>query len=98
MLKRYIIILIISILIVVFAVQNVEQVAIKLWMFDVDASLALIIILTFSIGALITLLLAFHEIRYRSKKISKLESELKSAKMKSSSENSKPGEFNDKQS
>ena len=98
MLKRYIIILIISILIVVFAVQNVEQVAIKLWMFDVDASLALIIILTFSIGALITLLLAFQEIRYRSKKISKLESELRSAKMKSSSETSKPGEFNDKQS
>ncbi len=98
MLKRYIIILIISILIVVFAVQNVEQVAIKLWMFDVDASLALIIILTFSIGALITLLLAFHEIRYRSKKISKLESELRSAKMKSSSENSKPGESDDKQS
>jgi len=98
MLKRYIIILIISILIVVFAVQNVEQVAIKLWMFDVDASLALIIILTFSIGALITLLLAFHEIRYRSKKISKLESELRSAKMRSSSENSNSGEFNDKRS
>lgn len=98
MLKRYIIILIISILIVIFAVQNVEQVAIKLWMFDVDASLALIIILTFSIGALITLLLAFHEIRYRSKKISKLEGELRSVKMKSSSEHSKTGEFNDKQS
>jgi|GEM_PF-5730619 len=98
MLKRYIIILIMLILIVIFAVQNVEKVAIKLWMFDVNASLSLIIILTFFIGALVTLLPAFQEIRYRKKKISTLENALKSAKQKSSSKESFSGESNDKQS
>lgn len=98
MLKRYIVILITSILIVIFAVQNVEKVAIKLWMFDVDASLSLIIILTFTIGALVTLLLAFQEIRYRNKRISALEDELRSSKKKSSSGQPVTGEFNDKQS
>ena len=98
MLKRYITILIISILIVIFAVQNVEKVAIKLWMFDVDASLSLIIILTFAIGALITLLLFFHEIRYRNKRIRKLEEDLKSAKKENSFDDSYSGGFNDQQS
>jgi len=98
MLKRYIVILITSILIVIFAVQNVEKVAIKLWMFDLDASLSLIIILTFTIGALVTLLLAFQEIMYRNKRIRKLEDELKSVQKKSSSGEPVSGEFNDKQS
>lgn len=98
MLKRYIVILITSILIVIFAVQNVEKVAIKLWMFDVNASLSLIIILTFTIGALITLLLAFQEIRYRSKRIKALEKELKSDSKISSSGETESGEFKDTQS
>jgi uncharacterized integral membrane protein len=97
MLKRYIIILIILILIVIFAVQNVEKVAIKLWMFDVNASLSLIIILTFTIGALVTLLPAFREIRYRRKKISTLEDALKSAKKENGTKDSFSGEINDKQ-
>jgi ABC-type uncharacterized transport system permease subunit len=67
-------------------------------MFDVDASLSLIIILTFTIGALVTLLLAFQEIRYRNKRIKTLEVELKSIKKKSSSGNPVSGEFNDTQS
>jgi uncharacterized integral membrane protein len=101
MLKRYIIILIILILIVIFAVQNVEKVAIKLWIFDVNASLSLIIILTFTIGALVTLLPAFQEIRNRSKKISTLENALKSAKKEkekeTGSKDSFSGEIKDKQ-
>lgn len=97
MLKRYLVILVISILIVIFAVQNVEKVAIKLWMFDANASLSLIIILTFTVGALVTLLLAFQEILHRNKRIRKLEDELKSAKKKSGSGEQVSGEFNDKQ-
>ena len=99
MLKRYIVILIIFILLVIFAVQNVEKVAIKLWLFDINASLSLIIILTFTIGALVTLLPAFREIKDRSKKISTLENALKSAKKEkeSNSKDAFSGEINDKQ-
>lgn len=80
MLKRYIVILITSILVVIFAVQNVETVEIRLWMFDLNASLSLIIILAFTVGTLITLLFAYPEIRYRDKKISMLEKENKEIK------------------
>jgi uncharacterized integral membrane protein len=76
MLKRYILILITTILIVIFAVQNVEKISIKLWVFDLHASLSLIIILTFSIGALITILFTFWEIRSRNVQIKKLEKQL----------------------
>lgn len=88
MLKRTIIVLIILILIVIFAVQNVEKVAIKLWMFDVNASLSVIIILTFTIGALATMLPSLQEIRHLKKRIRTLEGELKSAKKESSYKNS----------
>jgi len=93
MLKRYIIILITSILVVIFAVQNVAKIDIRLWMFDLNASLSLIIILTFTIGALVTLLFAFPEIQYREKKISKLEKELREAKKSEPPEFSVTGEF-----
>ncbi len=73
MLKRYIIILIITILVVIFAIQNADLVYIKLWFFDLDASLSLIIILTFAAGALITLALALYEIRKAKRRISELE-------------------------
>ncbi len=85
MLKRYIIILIMSVLIVIFAVQNVGKVDIKLWFLDLNASLSLVIILTFAVGALTTLLLVFQQLLYRNRKISKLESELKKLKKESNS-------------
>jgi uncharacterized integral membrane protein len=69
MLKRYIIILVFSILVVIFAVQNVDKVAVKLWMFNLDASLSLIIIVTLAVGALLTLLFTYREIRSRDKTI-----------------------------
>ncbi len=77
MLKRYILILITTVLIVIFAVQNVEKINIKLWVFDLHASLSLIIILTFAVGAIITILFTFWEIRSRNVQIKKLEKRLK---------------------
>lgn len=67
MLKRYIGILIVSVLMVIFALQNVDKVSIKLWFFELDASLSLIIIISFSIGALLSLVFAFQELRSRKK-------------------------------
>jgi len=77
MLKRYIIILITTILIVLFAIQNVEKVDIKFLMFDVSASLSLLMIITLALGALVTLLLSYQEIRLRNQKIKKLEKKLR---------------------
>lgn len=98
MLKRYIVILITSILVVIFAVQNVETVEIRLWMFDLKASLSLIIILAFTVGTLVTLLFSYPEIRYRTKKISRLEKEIKEVRKVSPAGNSDVKEFNEEQS
>ncbi|MEX0988529.1 MAG: LapA family protein [Bacteroidales bacterium] len=93
MLKRYILILITTVLVVIFAVQNVGMADIKLWFFDTSASLSLIIILTFVLGALVTLLFAFQEIRKRNKKIGDLEDKIKVFKLKNATEKTKPTEF-----
>jgi len=76
MLKRYIVILLFSILVVIFAVQNVDKVAVQLWMLSFDASLSLIIILTLALGALITLLFTFREIKIRDREIRDLSQRL----------------------
>ncbi len=73
MLKRYIAILLITILVVIFAIQNVETVNIKLWFIELNTSLSLLIILTFATGALITLALALYEIGRGKRRISELE-------------------------
>lgn len=73
MLKRYIVILIITVLVVIFALQNADQVQIKLWFFDLNASLSLIIILMFAAGALIAIVLALYEIGKVKRRISELE-------------------------
>ncbi|MCF8226273.1 MAG: LapA family protein [Bacteroidales bacterium] len=95
MLKRYLIILITSILIVIFAVQNVDQVEVSLWLFDVNASLSLLIIITLFIGALVTLLLAYHEIRNRNQKIRDLENKLRESEKQSGAKEFFSGELND---
>ncbi len=73
MLKRYLFILLIISLVVIFAVQNVEKVTIRLWVVNVNASLSLIIIITLAIGALVAAILAYQEIRSRNRKIKELE-------------------------
>lgn len=82
MLKRYIIILIITVLVAIFAIQNVETVQIKLWFFKLDASLSLIIILMFAAGALLALALALFETDKRKQRISELEEQIKNSKKK----------------
>jgi len=76
MLKRYITILVIAIIVVIFAVQNVTQVSVKLWFFDVEASLSLIIILTFTLGAVLSILFSLNEIRKKNKKVGQLETKI----------------------
>ncbi|MCF8346353.1 MAG: LapA family protein [Bacteroidales bacterium] len=95
MLKRYILILLTTILIVIFAVQNVEKVHIKLWVFDLHASLSLIIILTFAVGAIITILFTFWEIRSRNAQIKKLEKRLQEQPEKDSFGSSLEGDSMD---
>jgi uncharacterized integral membrane protein len=82
MLKRYIIILIITVLVAIFAIQNVETVQIRLWFFKLDASLSLIIILMFAAGALLALALALFETDKRKQRISELEEKLKNSRKK----------------
>lgn len=67
--------LLITILVVIFAIQNVETVNIKLWFFELDTSLSLLIILTFAAGALIALALALYEIGRGKRRISELENQ-----------------------
>lgn len=98
MLKRYIVILVFSILVVIFAVQNVDQVAVKLWMFNFDASLSLIIIITLAVGALLTLLFTYREIRSRDKQISELNERIDSPNQKDSSPDSASAENSGKAS
>lgn len=87
MLKRYITILVISILVVIFAIQNVEPVAINLWVVDVNASLSLIIIISLTVGALLTLLFAYQELSRRRKRIVELEKKLGAKKKEGTSVN-----------
>ena len=98
MLKRYITILVLSIVVVIFAVQNVGQVDIQLLMLTFHTSLSLIIILTFFIGALLTLALAFYEIRKRNRKISDLTNQIKQLENEPSPYQTSQGEPGDSQS
>ena len=50
--RTLIIILVFSVLVAVFALQNSVEVAVKLWFWGIKTSLALVVILTFAAGAL----------------------------------------------
>ena len=57
--RTLIVLLIFAVLVAFFALQNSAHVEVKLWFWSVDTSLALVVILTFSIGALVGILFSF---------------------------------------
>lgn len=63
--RRLIISLVFAILVAIFALQNSAEVVIRLFFWSVDTSLALVVILTFSAGALMGLLFSIPARRRR---------------------------------
>jgi uncharacterized integral membrane protein len=51
-----IVILVFAILVAVFALQNSTEVVIKFWFWSIETSIALVVILTFAIGAFLGIL------------------------------------------
>lgn len=95
--KTLIIGIILAILLVVFALQNAAEVLIHLWFWEAYISLALVLLVTFGMGAVIGVLFSIPSIRKRAiassqkdKKIAQLNDEIKDLKLKIISEN-KPG-------
>ena len=54
--RTIIIILVFTVLVAVFALQNSAEVVIKLWFWSKETSLALVVILAFAVGALMGIL------------------------------------------
>ena len=71
------IMLIIAVLLSVFSLQNAVLVNVNLWFWDVESSLAMITLISITLGIFIGLILAIPMIRKRGKKIKQLQSELR---------------------
>ncbi len=69
--RNLVIILVLIVLIVIFALQNSTIVNLKLWFWDADIHLGLILILTFVLGALIGVLFSIPMIMRKNKQISR---------------------------
>jgi len=78
--RGFIIVLFLSLLIVIFATQNAQQVTVHLWVVKFESPLSLLIIGSLVLGALITWLSLVFELRKRKKIITKKNQELKHLK------------------
>jgi putative membrane protein len=85
--KTLIISIILATILVIFALQNVEVIPVNLWFWSVESSLALILLISFGIGAILGVVLSIPSINKRKKKleerkkeIEKLQAELGSLK------------------
>jgi putative membrane protein len=74
--KNLIIGLILSAIIVVFALQNAHDVKIVLWLWEIQCSLAFIIILTLLLGAILGILFSIPTLLRKNKAIEKLKEEI----------------------
>jgi len=87
--KTLIISIILATILVIFALQNVEVIPVNLWFWTVESSLALILLISFGIGAILGVVLSIPSINKRKKKleerkmeIEKLQAELNAVKGK----------------
>lgn len=74
--RDFIIVVFLSLLIVIFATQNAQEVTVKLWITKFNSPLSLIIIGSLFIGAIISWAFMFSELRKRKKKIDKKDQDL----------------------
>lgn len=80
--KNLIIALILSTIIVVFALQNAHDVRIVLWLWEIQGYLAFVIIITLLLGAILGILFSLPAIFKKNKMIDTLKDENKSLKSK----------------
>ncbi|PLX12744.1 MAG: DUF1049 domain-containing protein [Marinilabiliales bacterium] len=78
--RDLIIVIFLSLLIVIFATQNAQTVAVQLWIVKFNSPLSLVIIGSLVLGALISWLSLLVELRKRKKNLAKKNQELKHLK------------------
>jgi len=86
--RNFIIVVFLSLLIVIFATQNAQQVTVQLWITQFKSPLSLVIIGSLVLGALITWLFMFVEHRKCKKKLNKKNQELEHLKEEFTSKDS----------
>jgi len=69
--------LIISILLVVFALQNAEPMVVDLWFWEVESFTALVVLVSFSIGAIVGLMFVTPKILRKNSRINDLKRQIK---------------------
>ena len=95
MLFLFIVALTISILAVIFALQNAGLVSINFLIWSFKGSLALVLLLSFAAGAMSVLLILFPQVIKKSFNISKLEKKIKDLESKLPKENKNTTEKKD---
>lgn len=79
--------LIIAILLVIFALQNTMTIPVTLWAWKVESSIALFLLISFALGALVAVLISLPAVMKRRKKIHALQKQLKSQEQNRSKDN-----------
>ena len=62
--------LILAVILVVFALQNAADTAVKLWFWDFHSSLSLLLLVAFGIGTLLGIIFSWPSIKKKNRKIS----------------------------
>ncbi len=75
--KSFIIGLIAAILLVLFAVQNADPVTISLWIKEIESSMAVILLISFAVGALASYLLSLSAILKKNKSLRQKDEQIK---------------------
>ena len=77
--------LILAIIVVIFALQNSDTVTVKLWFWEVQSSVALVMLIILLIGAILGVLFSLPSIFKKNKKIEDLEEQIRKLEIKTSS-------------
>ncbi len=82
--RSLIIALILAIIVVIFALQNSDTVLVKLWFWEVQSSVALVMLIILLIGAILGVLFSLPSIFRKNKKIEELQEKLRKLEIKAS--------------
>ena len=76
--------LILAIIVVIFALQNSDTVTVKLWFWEVQSSVALVMLIILLIGAILGVMFSLPSIFKKNKKIEDLEEQIRKLEIKTS--------------
>ena len=76
--------LILAIIVVIFALQNSDAVTVKLWFWEVQSSVALVMLIILLIGAILGVMFSLPSIFKKNKKIEDLEEQIRKLEIKTS--------------